>query len=70
MIHWFKSDLVGYTREILFSKQSRERGFFNAPAVKAILSEHAQGRVDRARHLRLMIVRRLHKAESVFVRIS
>jgi asparagine synthase (glutamine-hydrolysing) len=45
---WFKTDLVDYTRDILFSSRSAQRGFFNQPEVERILSEHQQGWGDRS----------------------
>ncbi len=40
LVHWFKKDILEYTREILLSKQSIERGFFNRRYIETILQAH------------------------------
>jgi asparagine synthase (glutamine-hydrolysing) len=40
LIHWFKKDLTEYARDLLLSKQSRERGLFNAKHVETVLDTH------------------------------
>jgi asparagine synthase (glutamine-hydrolysing) len=51
LVHWFRSDLVDYTRQILLSRQSRERGFFNQQSIEGMLAEHRQGRADRSQDI-------------------
>ena len=40
LVHWFKKDLTSYAREILLSKQARERSLFRAGAVEKLLADH------------------------------
>jgi asparagine synthase (glutamine-hydrolysing) len=40
LIHWFKKDLVEYSRETLLSKEARERGILNMRHVEKILDTH------------------------------
>lgn len=40
LIHWFKKDLTEYARDLLLSKQARERGLFNAKHVETVLDTH------------------------------
>jgi asparagine synthase (glutamine-hydrolysing) len=40
LIHWFKKDLTEYARDLLLSKQARERGLFNAKHVETVLNTH------------------------------
>ena len=37
--------------DTLTDSRTRQRGYFNQQAVKAILDEHARGRRDNSRHL-------------------
>lgn len=48
LVHWFKKDLLGYTRDVLFSPRSLERGFFRRESVEGVLEEHRRGRADRS----------------------
>lgn len=40
LVHWFKKDLVSYARDLLLSREARERGLFDARCVDAILDTH------------------------------
>lgn len=40
LVHWFKKDLTEYARDILLSKQARERGLFNVAYVETVLDTH------------------------------
>jgi asparagine synthase (glutamine-hydrolysing) len=44
--HWFRRDAAEFTREILLSRQTRERGIFNPREVELTLERHSQGRRD------------------------
>ncbi len=56
LVHWFKSDLEGYARDILFSKRSRERGYFNQAFVDRLLVEHSRGRSDHSQDIWRLLV--------------
>ena len=51
LVHWFRSDLAGYAREILFSQRSKERGFFNPSFIEGILVEHKKGQLDHSQDI-------------------
>ena len=40
LVHWFKKDILEYTREILLSKQSIDRNFFNKGYIESLLQNH------------------------------
>lgn len=40
LVHWFKKDLVDYAREVLLSKEARERGIFNHGYIETMLENH------------------------------
>jgi asparagine synthase (glutamine-hydrolysing) len=40
LVHWFKKDLTEYARDILLSKETRERGLFNPPYISSLLTDH------------------------------
>ena len=40
LVHWFKDDLVDYSRDILFSTEARQRGFFNMHQIEKLLDQH------------------------------
>jgi asparagine synthase (glutamine-hydrolysing) len=40
LVHWFKKDLTEYARDILLSKETRERGLFNPPYIRSLLTDH------------------------------
>lgn len=40
LVHWFKGDLVDYSRDILFSTAARQRGFFNMHQIEKLLDQH------------------------------
>ena len=43
---WFRSDLLGFAREILLSDTARSRGIFRGDVVERVLESHARGRRD------------------------
>jgi asparagine synthase (glutamine-hydrolysing) len=48
LVHWFRSDLIDYTHDLLFSRRSLERGLFNRPYIERLLAEHQRGVADRS----------------------
>jgi asparagine synthase (glutamine-hydrolysing) len=48
---WFQGPLSGFVREVLLSDRAMARGYFKPEAVKALVEDHLQGRVDRGRSL-------------------
>ena len=44
--NWFRKDAADFAREILLSKQTRERGILRPEEVRRTLDRHAQGRRD------------------------
>ena len=46
LVHWFRSDLYGYVRDVLFSRRSLERGFFNQLSIERLLAAHQHGLAD------------------------
>jgi asparagine synthase (glutamine-hydrolysing) len=49
--HWFNNELREMLDDTLNDRRTRERGYFNQPAVLEILDEHRRGRRDNARQL-------------------
>jgi asparagine synthase (glutamine-hydrolysing) len=48
---WLNNELRDMLHDTLTDSRTRQRGYFNQQAVKAILDEHARGRRDNSRHL-------------------
>jgi asparagine synthase (glutamine-hydrolysing) len=46
LVHWFKDDLVTYSRDVLFSTEAKERGFFNLGQVEKLLASHQKSGRD------------------------
>ncbi|MDY0093812.1 MAG: asparagine synthase (glutamine-hydrolyzing) [Candidatus Vecturithrix sp.] len=46
LVHWFKGDLVDYSRDILFSTEARQRGFFNMLQIEKLLDRHQKAGRD------------------------
>jgi len=46
LVHWFKKDLVEYARDILLSRQARERGIFETHMVEKLLQDHGKAGRD------------------------
>ena len=40
LVHWFKKDLKDYAREVLLTRQARERGLFNTRHIEGMLDSH------------------------------
>ncbi|MBI5788577.1 MAG: asparagine synthase (glutamine-hydrolyzing) [Candidatus Schekmanbacteria bacterium] len=45
---WFRGELKGYVYEVLFSAQSRCRGYFQPHALEKLLVEHTSGKFDHS----------------------
>ncbi len=45
---WFRHRLVPYARRILLGDQALKRGWWNPPAIQALLERHQRGRVDES----------------------
>lgn len=56
LVHWFKSDLEGYARDILLSQRSKERGYFNPSFIEGMLVEHKKGQLDRSQDIWRLLV--------------
>jgi asparagine synthase (glutamine-hydrolysing) len=41
---WFRGDLAGFATEVLLSRETRDRGYFDTKALEAFLHEHTHGR--------------------------
>ncbi|KAF0221827.1 MAG: asparagine synthase [Geobacteraceae bacterium] len=46
LVHWFKKDLTGYARDMLCSREARERGFFDPLQVNNLLYAHQKAGRD------------------------
>jgi asparagine synthase (glutamine-hydrolysing) len=44
LAHWFRGELAGFTRDLLFSDACRQRGLFDAKYVEQLLKLHERGR--------------------------
>jgi asparagine synthase (glutamine-hydrolysing) len=44
LAQWFRGELSGFARDLLFSQRSRERGLFNAAYIERLLRLHERGR--------------------------
>jgi len=44
LAHWFRGELAGFTRDLLFSDACRQRGLFDATYVERLLQLHERGR--------------------------
>jgi len=44
LAQWFRGALSGFVRDLLLSPTCRQRGFFNASYIEAMLRQHEQGR--------------------------
>jgi asparagine synthase (glutamine-hydrolysing) len=44
LAHWFRGDLAGFTRDLLFSTRCRERGFFDTRYIERLLQLNDRGR--------------------------
>lgn len=48
LVHWFKKDLVDYSRDILFSNDARSRGYFNMTQISSLLESHQKSGRDHS----------------------
>jgi asparagine synthase (glutamine-hydrolysing) len=48
---WFGGPLAGFIREILLDERASARGYFRMDAVRDLIEDHQQGKVDRSRAL-------------------
>ncbi len=49
--HWFRGEMQGFLRENLLSEQSARRGYFKPEAVRRMVEEHTEGRLDHTHRL-------------------
>lgn len=54
--HWFRNELRPLLRDTLLSQSARERGWFDPPAVEAIIGEHESGQYDYGYRLWTLLV--------------
>ena len=48
---WFRGDLNDYLREVLFSRQAMQRGYFRKEVLERLLYEHQSGQHDHGHKL-------------------
>jgi asparagine synthase (glutamine-hydrolysing) len=51
LIHWFRTSMEDYTRDILFSRRCMERGFFNHRYIDRMLLDHKSRSLDRSQEI-------------------
>lgn len=49
--HWFRGQLNDYIREILLSEKAASRGIFDQSAIRALIDEHANTKINHAHRL-------------------
>jgi asparagine synthase (glutamine-hydrolysing) len=49
--HWFRGHLKDLLRDILLSRSSSERGYFNCAVIEAMIDAHTSGRADHQQEL-------------------
>lgn len=49
--HWFRGQMQSYVRDTLLSEKALKRGIFNPQAVKNLIDEHCQTRINHAHRL-------------------
>ena len=59
MAHWLRTDLRGYSRDILLDPVARGRGYFHEAAVSDMLDRHARGVEDHANVIWALLVHEL-----------
>jgi len=48
---WFRGPLNGFVRDVLLGERALARGYFKPEAVRRLVDDHLEGRVDRGRSL-------------------
>jgi asparagine synthase (glutamine-hydrolysing) len=51
LVHWFRKDLTSYARDVLLSKQARERGLFDLAYIETLLDSHQKRGRDISAHI-------------------
>ena len=49
--HWFRKEMQGFLREVLFSESATNRGLFKPTTVKQMVEQHTDGRYDFSHQL-------------------
>lgn len=57
---WFQDDLLGFTRETLLSRRSRERGLFEPRAIERLIDRHTRGEDHGDRLWNLLVLELWH----------
>lgn len=60
---WFRRELRDFVRDVLLSKQARERGYFQQAEVERLVTEHQAGRADYAFQLWSLLMLELWQQE-------
>jgi asparagine synthase (glutamine-hydrolysing) len=56
LVHWWRKELSDGMLGILTEPRTLQRGYFNGPAVRNLISEHTTGRRDRSAALWLLLI--------------
>jgi asparagine synthase (glutamine-hydrolysing) len=62
---WFRGELREYARDVLLDPSARERGWFRAEAVSALLDRHADGVADESPRIWALLMLELWQRECV-----
>jgi asparagine synthase (glutamine-hydrolysing) len=54
--HWFRGPLAGFAREILYDRQTTDRGLFRKESVTRLVDDHLAGRFDHAYRIWALLV--------------
>jgi len=60
---WFRSELRGFARDVLFDSQSLDRGYFRPEAIANLWDEHQQGRFNHGYRLCALLILELWQRE-------
>ncbi|MCE5269035.1 MAG: asparagine synthase (glutamine-hydrolyzing) [Planctomycetaceae bacterium] len=61
--HWFRHELLGFAHDVLFDKNTLERGFFRPEAVTRLWEEHQQARFNHGYRLWALLILELWQRE-------
>jgi asparagine synthase (glutamine-hydrolysing) len=53
---WFRGELTGFAKEMLFDARTTSRGYFDRGAVETVLEEHEERRFDHGHTIYALIV--------------
>jgi asparagine synthase (glutamine-hydrolysing) len=56
---WLRTDLHGWTREVLLDRTTRDRGYFDPDAVQGLLDRHAAGNDGDAKRIWALLMHEL-----------